>query len=169
MVSMCQYFWAILFWLNILAITGKTPEKIVRDLWKKYGRIYTRTYNYHTENTKNVNHLLDSLTAKIPHLINTSLGDFTILDAQLFNYIDPVTGEQTTGQGIMIELSDNARIFVRPSGTNSSGATLKVYLSQKSNTFDEKPEDLLKPLEQASQDLLQIKKYLGNRVDLSIT
>ena len=161
--------WAILFWLNILAITGKTPEKIVRDLWKKYGRIYTRTYNYHTENTKNVNHLLDSLTAKIPHLINTSLGDFTILDAQLFNYIDPVTGEQTTGQGIMIELSDNARIFVRPSGTNSSGATLKVYLSQKSNTFDEKPEDLLKPLEQASQDLLQIKKYLGNRVDLSIT
>ena len=37
--------WAILFWLNILAITRKTPEQITRELWKQYGRIYTKTYN----------------------------------------------------------------------------------------------------------------------------
>ena len=161
--------WAVLFWLNILAITQKTPEKIVCDLWKKYGRIYARTYNYFTEEAGDVNHLLDSLTAKIPHLIGKKTGGFTILNTRLFNYIDPVSNEQTTGQGIIIDLSNHARIFVRPSGTNSSGATLKVYLSQKSNSFDEQTENLLKPLERASQDLLQIRKYLGNKVKISAT
>lgn len=161
--------WAILFWLNILAITGRTPEKIARDLWKKYGRIYTRTYNYHTDETKDVTHLLDSLSSKIPSLINKGVDGFTILNANLFDYTDPVSNEQTTGQGIVIELSDNARIFVRQSGTNSSGATLKVYLSQKSDSLDEKPENLLKPLEKASQSILQIEKYLGNKVEISET
>ena len=94
--------WAILFWLNILAITKKTPEKI-----------------------KN--------------------------------------------QGIIIFLNKEARLFIRPSGTNSSGATLKVYLSQKSAQINEDPAHFLQPLEKVSQEVLQIKKYLGKKVNISIT
>ena len=161
--------WAILFWLNILAITKKTPKQITKELWKKYSRIYTRTYNYHINTTKNVNHLLDSLSAKIPTLTNTKINDFTILKMSIFNYTDPISNEQTTRQGIIIDLSNNARIFVRSSGTNSSGATLKVYLSQKSDIISEDTEIFLKPLEQATQDLLQIQKYLGEKVDISAT
>ena len=161
--------WAILFWLNILALTKKTPEKITTALWKKYGRIYARTYNYHTEKADNVTHLLDSLTAKIPALTDTIFGQFKVQSAALFNYTDPVSGEKTNRQGIIIHLSEGARLFVRASGTNSSGATLKVYLSQKSKTLSESPETFLEPLEKATQDILNIQKYLGDKVDLSIT
>ena len=161
--------WAILFWLNILASTQKTPQQIVTALWKKYGRIYTRTYNYHTEEKQDVAHLMDSLSAKILHLPNMHVGNFKIEKVSLFNYTDPITEEQTTNQGIIIELSKNARIFVRPSGTSSSGAILKVYLSQKSPEFEKEVETALLPLETVSKEILQIQKYLGNKIDISIT
>ncbi len=161
--------WAILFWLNILAITEKTPEQITKELWQKYGRIYTRTYTYHTESDKDVPHLIDSLSAKLPQLSNTQVSDFKIIKASLFNYTDPVTNQSTTNQGIIILLSDEARIFVRMSGTSSSGASLKVYLSQKSKKNNADPAIFLAPLEKATQELLQIQKYLGNKVDISVT
>lgn len=161
--------WAILFWLNILAITEKTPEQITKELWKKYGRFLTKTYSYHTNSIKNVTHLMDSLSAKILTTSDASFGRFKVEDVSLFNYTDPVTGEQTTAQGVIINLSQGARIFVRISGTSSSGATLKVYLSQKSTDLKADPTVFLSPLELASKEILQIQKYLGNKVDVSIT
>ena len=161
--------WAILFWLNILAITGKTPEKIVKEMWKKYGRFYAKTYNYHTESAEDVLHLLDSLNAKIPNLPDTKIKDFKVQRAFLFNYCDPVNNETTTNQGTIIDLSDDARIFVRMSGTSSSGATLKVYLSQKSTRSNTDIDTFLSPLEKVATEILQIKKYLGNKADVSVT
>ncbi len=161
--------WAILFWLNILAITQKTPQKIVTELWKKYGRVYAKTYSYHTNDTEAVTHLLDSLSSRIPGLIDLSFDDYSVLKASIFNYTDPVSNEQTTNQGIIIDLSKGARIFVRASGTSSSGATLKVYLSQKSTDIQSDPKDLLQPLEKTAQDLLQIQKYLGDKVEITET
>lgn len=32
--------WAILFWLNILALTGKSVSELTHALWEKYGRVY---------------------------------------------------------------------------------------------------------------------------------
>ena len=161
--------WAILFWLNILALTGKTPEQIVKELWKKYGRFYTQTYNYHTDSSKDVAHLLDSLSAQIPTLPGSKVENFTVLDAHLFDYIDPVSKEKTTNQGIVITLSQQARIFVRASGTSSSGATLKVYLSQKSDHLSAETKSLLQPLEKAAAEILKISKYLGHKVEVSVT
>ncbi|MGN0920030.1 MAG: alpha-D-glucose phosphate-specific phosphoglucomutase [Alphaproteobacteria bacterium] len=161
--------WAILFWLNILALTQKTPEKILTELWKKYGRIYAKTYNYHTDKADDVTHLLDSLTAKIPTLPNTLVGDFQVQNASLFNYTDAVSGEQTTNQGVIIDLSREARVFVRPSGTNSSGATLKVYLSQKSDNLQADPSIFLQPLEKSALDILNIQKYLGDKIEVAST
>ena len=161
--------WAILFWLNILAITKKTPEQITKELWKKYGRICSRTYNYHISTAEDVIHLLDSLASKVPSLTNTSVGDFTIQKISLFNYTDPVSDEHLINQGLMIDLSNNAHIFVRPSGTSSTGATLKVYLSQKTSDIKKDAATLLSPLELVSREILQIPKYMGNNVDISIT
>ena len=161
--------WAILFWLNILAKTKKTPEQITQELWKKYGRICSRTYNFHVNTTDDVLHLLDSLASKIPSLTNTSVGDFTIQKISLFNYTDPVTDERLVNQGLIIDLSNEAHIFVRPSGTSSSGATLKVYLSQKTSDVTTESAALLSPLESASKEILQISKYMGDKIDISIT
>ena len=35
--------WAVLFWLNLLAVTGKSVEQIVREHWARFGRhVYSR-------------------------------------------------------------------------------------------------------------------------------
>ncbi len=161
--------WAILFWLNILALTGESPQKIVQKLWKKYGRFYTKTYSYHTDAAKDVDHLIDALSSKIPTLPGKKINNFVVQKVYLFDYTDPVTNEKTTNQGVVIDLSEDARIFVRKSGTSSSGATLKVYLSQKSKTLTQDPTLFLTDLETAMQDLLQIQKYMGNKAEISAT
>ena len=38
--------WAVLFWLNIFAVTGKSVEEIVRDHWKTYGRNFYSRHDY---------------------------------------------------------------------------------------------------------------------------
>ena len=161
--------WAILFWLNILALTKEIPQKIIQKLWKKYGRFYAKTYSYHTNCEQDVDHLIDALSSKIPTLPGKKINTFTVQNISFFDYTDPVTNEKTTNQGIIINLSDDARIFVRKSGTSSSGATLKAYLSQKSKTLNSDPNLFLTDLEKTMQDLLQIQKYLGNKVEVSAT
>ena len=38
--------WAVLFWLNILAVRGESVEAIVRDHWRTYGRNYYSRHDY---------------------------------------------------------------------------------------------------------------------------
>ena len=38
--------WAILFWLNIIAATGKSVEEITVEHWKKYGRSYYMRFDF---------------------------------------------------------------------------------------------------------------------------
>ena len=38
--------WAVLFWLNILAVRGESVEAIVRDHWKRFGRNYYSRHDY---------------------------------------------------------------------------------------------------------------------------
>lgn len=161
--------WAILFWLNILAVTKESPQTIVQKLWKEYGRFYTRTYSYYTDSAKDVDHLIDALSSKIPTLTKTKINSFTVEKVSLFDYTDIVTNEKVTNQGIILELSQNARFFVRKSGTSSSGATLKVYLSQKSNLTNQDTDKFLSDLEKTMQQILKIQKYLGNKAELSVT
>ena len=161
--------WAILFWLNILALTGETPQKITQKLWKKYGRFYTKTYSYHTDSEEDVDHLIDAMSSKITTLTGKKIGNFVVQKISLFDYTDPVTNEKTTNQGLIVDLSQDTRIFVRKSGTSSSGATLKVYLSQKSKTLNSDPTLFLVDAETAMHELLKIQKYLGNKTEISAT
>ena len=38
--------WAVLFWLNMLAVKEKSVSEIVIDHWKKYGRYYYTRHDY---------------------------------------------------------------------------------------------------------------------------
>ncbi len=161
--------WAILCWLNIMADTQKTPEELVRNMWKRYGRIYNQTINYDTDSAEKAKHLIDSLSAKLVSLPQKNIKNLTITEAHLFDYTDPVTKAQSTNQGVLIQFGPNDQAMIRLSGTVSSGATVKVYLHHKDTQTDLATEKALATLSEATQDILNIPKYLGKNVRITKT
>lgn len=141
--------WAVLFWLNIIAVTGKSVEQITREHWQKYGRSYYMRFDFEGISTDVADKLMADLEAKLPSLNGKSFGNYHISDAAPFIYNDPVD-HSSTKNGLIVKFSDGSRIVYRLSGTGSSGATLRVYLEK----YDTKNlnEDPLKMLE----DILEI-------------
>ena len=159
--------WAVLAWLNIIALTHKTPEQLVKELWKKDGRVYYMRHNYENVDAGDTRHLMDSLGSQVPTLAGQRFGRFTIKSAEIFSYVDPVTHERESNQGIIINLSNDARVMVRLSGTGTVGATLRLYFSCHERNFDAQPAEVLAPLILATTSVLQISKYL--KVDTPTT
>ena len=161
--------WAVLFWLNLIAITRKSPEQLVRDMWKKYGRIYNKTFSYITSSAEKANHLMDVLASKLPSLKGQNIEGLTVSNAQFFNYTDPVSKTQYMHQAILIDFDESDQVMIRLSGTVSSGASMRVYLHHKDNNADLSVEDAIEPLSKAVQTLLNIQKYLGDDVEITTT
>lgn len=122
--------WAILYWLNILAKTGKSIQEIVEGHWRTYGRNYYTRHDYEGLDSDKAKSLMDGLKRKLPSLPGMKFGTEIIEWADDFAYTDPVTHEMTLGQGVRILFKDGARIIYRLSGTGSVGATLRVYIEK---------------------------------------
>ncbi len=120
--------WAVLFWLNILAMRRLSVENIVRGHWAKYGRnVYSR-YDYEGLPTAAAQGVITHLHDSFGTLTGSKLGNFSVLFCDDFSYTDPVDGSVSTGQGVRIAFTDGSRIVFRLSGTGTEGATLRVYL-----------------------------------------
>ena len=122
--------WAVLFWLNILAVRGQSVEAIVTDHWRRFGRnVYSR-HDYEGVDSAAANGLMAHLREQLSTLPGQVIGEHSIATADDFAYIDPVDGSVSTAQGIRIGLVDGSRIVFRLSGTGTEGATLRVYLER---------------------------------------
>jgi phosphoglucomutase len=120
--------WAVLFWLNILAVRKQSVEAIVREHWAKYGRnVYSR-HDYEGLPTDAANGLMKHLHDSFAELQGKKLGNYEVLFCDDFSYTDPVDGSVSTGQGVRIGFADGSRIVFRLSGTGTEGATLRIYL-----------------------------------------
>jgi phosphoglucomutase len=161
--------WAILFWLNLIAITKKSPEQLVRDMWKKYGRIYNKTFSYTTSSAEKAHHLMDVLASKLPSLKGQNIEGLTVSNAQFFNYTDPVSQTQYMHQAILVDFNETDQVMVRLSGTVSSGASMRVYLHHKDENPDLSVDTAIEALSKAVQILLNIPKYLGDDVEITTT
>ncbi len=161
--------WAILFWLNLIAITKKSPEQLVRDMWKKYGRIYNKTFTYTTSSAEKAHHLMDVLASKLPSLKGQNIEGLTVSNAQFFNYTDPVSKMQYMHQAILVDFNETDQVMVRLSGTVSSGASMRVYLHHKDENPDLSVDTAIEALSKAVQTLLNIPKYLGDDVEITTT
>ena len=156
--------WAVLFWLNILAVRGESVETIVREHWRRYGRnVYSR-HDYEGVDSEAANGLMAHLRAALAGLPGTALAGSRVTLADDFAYTDPVDGSVSTGQGIRIGLADGSRIVYRLSGTGTEGATLRVYLER----FEADPERqnvdaqvALAPLVAAADALAGIRERTG--------
>jgi phosphoglucomutase len=120
--------WAVLFWLNVIAVRGESVEQILRDHWKRYGRNYYSRHDYEGVDSAAANGLVASLRERLSSLPGQTIDGATITKADDFAYTDPVDGSVSTGQGIRLFFEDGSRIVFRLSGTGTEGATLRVYL-----------------------------------------
>jgi phosphoglucomutase len=120
--------WAVLFWLNILAVRGQPVETIVREHWEKYGRNFYSRYDYEGLPTEAANGVMQHLRASFATPSGRQFGKYAVRLCDDFSYTDPVDGSISKGQGVRILFTDGSRIIFRLSGTGTEGATLRVYL-----------------------------------------
>ncbi|WP_375627367.1 MULTISPECIES: alpha-D-glucose phosphate-specific phosphoglucomutase [unclassified Bartonella] len=161
--------WAVLFWLNLLAITEKTVAQIVQQHWYTYGRFYTLRHDYEEVEADKALELIEHLRTHLPHA-GTEIAGFFVKKADDFTYHDPVDQSVSTRQGIRIFFENGARLVIRLSGTGTLGATLRLYFEQyesdpRKHNFN--PQEVLQPLQQVALKLLKIQQTLGrNRPDI---
>ena len=120
--------WAVLFWLNIIAVHNQSVETIVREHWARFGRnVYSR-HDYEDIPGDQANSVMQLLRASFAQLQGAQFGDLRVKQCDDFSYTDPVDGSVSTGQGVRIIFTDGSRIVFRLSGTGTEGATLRIYL-----------------------------------------
>lgn len=164
--------WAILVWLSIVAMTGKSVEQIMREHWEKYGRVYCSTHNYEELEADAANTMLQALNDRLGTLAGAEYAGLKVTKARIFNYEDPVTHEKVENQGYEIHFDGGCRFVCRLSGTGSVGATLRVYYSKETTDkklLNENVQDMLADVIAASKEILEIKKYVGRDVASAIT
>ena len=122
--------WAVLFWLNILAVRGESVEAILHDHWQTYGRNFYSRHDYEGVDSAAANALMAHLRESLAALPGRTVAGHAIASADDFSYTDPVDGSVSREQGIRIGLADGSRIVYRLSGTGTEGATLRVYLER---------------------------------------
>ncbi|MEN9865073.1 MAG: phosphoglucomutase [Pseudomonadota bacterium] len=122
--------WAVLFWLNIIAATGKSVNTLVQEHWAHFGRHFYSRHDFEAINSERAAQLMQGLRLQLPSLPGRSMQGYCVQVADEFSYHDPVDGSTTSGQGIRLLFADGSRIVYRLSGTGTEGATLRVYLEQ---------------------------------------
>ncbi len=153
--------WAVLFWLSIIAATGKSVEQITREHWAKYGRSYYMRFDFEGISTAIADKLMADLEQKLPTLNGHNFGEFTVANAAPFIYHDPVDGS-TTKNGLIITFTDGSRIVYRLSGTGSSGATIRVYLERYSaDNLSAEPLKILTELLRIALSVAEIPERTG--------
>jgi len=138
--------WAVLLWLNILAVTGKSVAQTMADHWARYGRNY--------------------------YLNGQSFGALTVDRADEFAYDDPVDGSHSAGQGIRVFFTNGARAVFRLSGTGTAGATLRLYLERPEtdpSALHQDPQDALADVISAADGLAGIREKTGRTAPDVIT
>ncbi len=122
--------WAVLLWLNILAVRQQGVQQIAHDHWASYGRNYYTRHDYEEVDSAAAAGLMQAVQAQLPTLAGSVLDGRTVATADDFSYLDPIDGSLSQHQGLRIVFADGSRIVYRLSGTGTSGATLRVYIER---------------------------------------
>ncbi|MBO9510894.1 alpha-D-glucose phosphate-specific phosphoglucomutase [Erythrobacter sp. A6_0] len=158
--------WAVLLWLNILAVTGKSVAEIAEDHWRKFGRNYYARHDYEGIDTEIAQSMMHDLVASLGDLSGRTFGTLTISAADQFDYTDPVDGSVSRNQGVRIFFEGGARIVFRLSGTGTEGATLRIYLERyepPTGKLDAEVQPMLAELAAAAGELTDLVARTGRK------
>jgi phosphoglucomutase len=158
--------WAVLYWLNILAVRATSADVIVREHWRRFGRnVYSR-HDYEAIETDRADRLMDELRARLPQLAGSESCGLRIAAADDFSYTDPVDGSRSERQGVRVMLDDGSRVVFRLSGTGTEGATLRVYLERfvaDPDQHEVPTQEALAPLIRLADAVAQITAITGRQ------
>jgi phosphoglucomutase len=156
--------WAVLLWLNILAVRRISVDTLAQQHWATYGRNYYARHDYETIEVARADRLMAALTGSLPALPGKVFGALAVDTADNFAYTDPVDGSVSANQGIRVLFEGGSRIVFRLSGTGTEGATLRVYLERYEpvgGRLDEETPAMLADLIAAADAIAGIAKHTG--------
>jgi phosphoglucomutase len=156
--------WAVLFWLNLIAVKRLPVATIVRDHWAQYGRDYFTRHDYEGVDSENAHQMINHLRSTLDNLPGQEFAGLRVESADDFAYHDPVDHSETTAQGIRIFFNNGGRVVFRLSGTGTKGATLRVYLDCYQDTptlLNQDPQQALASLIKAADQIAGIKLSTG--------
>ena len=156
--------WAVLFWLNLVAVTGQPVDMLVRELWLRHGRCVYSRHDYEGIAPERAQALMRELRAALPYLAGQTLAGQTVALADDFAYTDPVDGSVSRQQGVRVILQDGSRLVFRLSGTGTEGATLRLYLERHEPDparHDLPVQQALAPLVMLAEQLARVRHWTG--------
>ncbi len=156
--------WAVLLWLNILAVTGKSVETIAREHWARFGRNYYARHDYEGVESEKADALIAQLVTSLPDLPGRTFGSLQVETADSFAYTDPVDGSVSENQGIRVLFAGGSRLVFRLSGTGTVGATLRVYLERYEpvgGVLDAETPAMLSEIIAAASEIAGIEQHAG--------
>ena len=156
--------WAILFWLNLIAIKRQPVADIVHEHWQKFGRdIYCR-HDYEAIESPIANSIVEHLREQLTTLPGQSFGEYVVSYADEFSYEDPIDGSISKNQGMRVGFENGSRIVFRLSGTGTVGATLRIYIERFEadvNKHDQDAQEALSELIILAEQFCEVKKRTG--------
>jgi phosphoglucomutase len=164
--------WAVLLWLNILSVTGKSVDQIAREHWARFGRNYYARHDYEAIESARADALMAQLSASLPGLAGRSFGPLAVAAADSFSYTDPVDGSVSENQGIRVLFAGGSRVVFRLSGTGTQGATLRVYLERyepAGGDLDAQTPAMLADIAAAAQEIAGIARHTGRNAPDVVT
>ncbi|CAG8457211.1 14144_t:CDS:2 [Funneliformis caledonium] len=173
--------WAIVAWLNIIAaVNEKRPgvgiKEILLEHYQIYGRNFFSRYDYEEVESECANKMVEHLRHLIgvgkDDFIGKTFGQFTVKEADDFEYCDPIDGSVSKNQGVRIIFTDGSRIVIRLSGTGSQGATIRLYVekySQNVSEYESDTQEALKPLIDVALQISKLQEFTGRAKPTVIT
>ncbi|CAL8097543.1 unnamed protein product [Prunus armeniaca] len=180
--------WAVLAWLSILAYKNKenlggeklvSVEDIVRQHWATFGRHYYTRYDYENVDAGAAKELMASLVklqsslSEVNQIVKGIRSDVSsVVDADEFEYKDPVDGSISKHQGIRYLFEDGSRLVFRLSGTGSEGATIRLYIEQYEkdpSKIGRESQEALGPLVEVALKLSKMQEFTGRSAPTVIT
>ncbi|WP_428426248.1 alpha-D-glucose phosphate-specific phosphoglucomutase [Pararhizobium sp.] len=164
--------WAVLLWLNILAVRMESVQDIARQHWTTYGRNYYSRHDYEEVDSDAANGLMTALRDQLATLPGKSFGKLKVTAADDFSYNDPIDKSVSNNQGIRILFQGGSRVVFRLSGTGTSGATLRVYIERyepDASKHDTETQEALADLIAVADEIAGIKTRTGRTEPTVIT
>lgn len=164
--------WAVLFWLNLLAVRQQSVAEILSEHWRRFGRNFYTRHDYEGVDADAAEGLMEQLRERLPGLPGTALNGLVVDYADDFAYEDPIDGSQAQHQGLRIGFTGGERIVFRLSGTGTEGATLRIYLEgyePDPSRQERDPQEALAPLIAIAHELAEIESRTGRRTPDVIT
>lgn len=155
--------WAILMWLNIIAVSKKSVAQLVQEHWNKYGRNYYSRHDYEGVDKNKAEQVMDNLTEMLGTLAGQTYHGETVSKADSFSYTDPIDGSVSKNQGLRVEFESGSRFVLRLSGTGTVGATLRLYLEKYSppgGDLNQETQSALATLGTIADELTKLKSTL---------